>query len=100
MVSDPWQGVKTIYWVDHNGIYGAVGEFVREFAKWDWLIEIFLGTIWNETQNFDEFVKKLQSVWLHEYLHMLIRWEKVYDGVQFDEDEEVVVRALERLLME
>jgi len=80
-----------------KGIKGCVSDLSERYGKWDWCIEIFLGTIWDETQDFEKFVKELSRVWLHEYLHMVLNWERVHSHEEFDDGEETV-RVLESVL--
>ena len=82
-VSNPFVRVKTIYSPQnmfkslvYYGLMGTVSE-VKLNDKCDWAIELFLGTIWKKCNGkFGKFVKELSKSWLHEYLHMVYRWER------------------------
>lgn len=105
MVSNPWYGVRTFYWVKNmmktdtifRGITGCVSDIPSGRYGWDWCIEIFLGSIWERAKNFDKFVEQLSKIWLHEYLHMIIDWERVYSNEKVN-DSEKAVKTVEGLL--
>lgn len=109
MVSNPWRGVETLYRTEnmvksefYRGLMGTISDICKRrdrygCIEWDWCIEILLGTIWCLTQDFDKFIRELSRVWLHEYLHMIINWEKVYGGEEYEDDEKAV-KSLEELM--
>jgi hypothetical protein len=113
-VTDPWSGeVKTIYWAEnmynseiYRGLFGTVCD-IKKGDDWDWAIEIFLGSIWHYTQDFQTFTKEFFRTWLEEWLHMVYRWERV-NSRSFCEkddqfhfmDEEKPVRAWVKMLID
>jgi hypothetical protein len=90
-----------------GGLCGTVFE-VKRSRDWDWGIEIFLGTIWEECKgDFNKFVKELFKVWLHEFLHLILRWEKAKEKnfpteIHYfaSKDEEELVEAWTNKLVE
>ena len=115
-VSNPWRdAIKVVYWAKNmhkskyfKGIMGCVSDTVvskDEHGRpllWDWCIEIFLGTIWQEAEgNFERFADLLFKTWLEEWLHMIYRWERVHSLNKEDfefRDEEKPVRAWVKVL--
>ena len=113
---DPWSGkIETFYWPNNiclgsSKLFGAIG-LVFKGNKWEWAIEIFLGSIWHGCgEDFEAMVKKLSETWLHEFLHMIYRWEKgnapqffkalLLKGGLSEEDEIIINKWLQLLLME
>lgn len=39
------------------------------------IIFLPLGSIWEDSEGFEKFVKRLCEAWLHEYLHLVLEWE-------------------------
>jgi len=85
LVTNPWSGgIETIYRAENmhrsrilRGLCGTVSD-AKQGREWDWRIEIFLGTIWEDCKgDFDTFTRELFKVWLHEFLHIIYRWERV-----------------------
>jgi hypothetical protein len=91
----------TFYWPDNNYLLGTIGTAWESTGfVWDWAIEIFLGTIWEESKgDFDTFVKELIKTWLEEWLHMVYRWERIEEEFSFS-DEEKPVKAWVQMLTE
>ena len=94
-VSNPWiEEIKTIYWPDNmyhstwfKGLMGTVSD-VKRGDRWDWVIEMFLGSIWEHSKgNFEAFVRELFRTWLEEWLHMIYRWERVKDERFLEKDD-------------
>ena len=119
-VSNPWNGdIKVVYWPKNmyrsrwfRGVMGTVSDTIKAIdergrpTKWDWCIEVFIGTIWEHSKgDFDRFVKELFRVWLEEWLHMIYRWERVNhkrfceegDPFHFDDEEKPVRKWVQTL---
>lgn len=106
-LTNPWTGsIEVIYWPDnmyrskvYRGVMGTVSD-IKKRGKWDWVIEIFLGTVWEYSKgDFKVFVEELFKVWLEEYLHMVYRFEKEPTTHLWDE-EKVVKTWVQMLTME
>jgi len=94
-VSNPWiEEIEVIYWPRNmyrsaffRGLWGTVSDFNRG-DRWDWAIEIFLGSIWEHSKgDLKAFIKELFRTWLEEWLHMIYRWERVEDRHFLEKDD-------------
>jgi len=91
LVTNPWSGrIETFYWSNSNNLFGTICA-TWEGNGWNWAIEIFLGSIWEDSKgDFDTFVKELNRTWFEEWLHMVYRWERTEEGCSFSDEEKPV----------
>jgi len=103
----PWfYAPVTFYFPDRGEILGTIDDICWKTPfgwTWDVAISLLLGAIWEHAGgDFERFVRMLVRVWLHEYLHLLVGWERARTRTfRWKEgwENEQIVKKLENLLL-
>jgi len=70
---------ETLLWVTSfdEGFLAVIGDNLNvKWPMWAPLIELCLNRIWKAVkEDFNDFVRALDRIWLHEYLHIELRCE-------------------------